>query len=291
MAALEAEHALLVERTKNQSDGEAERTQIAELKRQLGDRERWIQELETRLTIADARADEASAELEEQRERASRVPEPRSGRIESTTDSPRHTEAMKNELAALRRELDSVIAERDTMRRERAEISTARDSLQGELDIKRREASDLHQTIADRDSRIASMSEREDSSELEALEAQLRERGLAVRKLEADLREAERLGRELVVELETLREAPGAGSNGLPPNGLQEKLDRLAELNAQREADLAAARWSIEAMEARLVDSEGSDERQELERALDQARARLQEQAVLIEQLRSVPRD
>ena len=78
------------------------------------------------------------------------------------------------------------------------------------------------------------------------------------------------------------------------------KLDRLAALNAEREADLTAARWTIDKLEARLADfNEQPSERQplvdssrndnlrhDLERQLHSAQAELQRQAALIDQLR-----
>lgn len=287
MAALEAELAALRDKAQSRADADADRTQIAELKRQLEQRDRWTQELEARLTIADARADDAAAELEEHRERASRAAEPRSGRQDPSADSPRQLQALEKELAALRHELDAMIAERDAARRERTDAVAQLEAFSTEIDARRAEALELRQTLADRDSRIAELTTAEDDgAELAALEAQLRERGVELRRREKELAEAERLGRELLLELEAARQSPGGGDTG----ELTAKLDRLAEVNAQREADLAAARWSIEALESRLVDAEGADQRLELERALDQAKTRLQEQAVLIEQLRAASR-
>jgi hypothetical protein len=181
-----------------------------------------------------------------------------------------------------------MIAERDGARRERTDAVAQLEAFSAEIDTRRGEVLELRQTLADRDARIAElMTEEDDGDELAALEAQLRERGVELRRREKELAEAERLGRELLLELETARQSPG----GADTSELTAKLDRLADVNAQREADLAAARWSIEALESRLLDAEGADQRQELERALDQAKTRLQEQAVLIEQLRASARD
>jgi hypothetical protein len=108
-------------------------------------------------------------------------------------------------------------------------------------------------------------------------------------------------------------------------NELERKLDRLAELNAQREADLVAARWTIEELELNLGSVAASDDRvsgrrpsrglpdtdpsggladprkttaiqgtstldpvrAELERRLASAEAALQRQSVLLEQLKA----
>lgn len=265
MAALEAEHAALVEQARRQGAAEADREKIGALEQQLAKRDAWIQELETRLTIADARADEAQAELEEQRERSRRPEPPRAGRPELDA-SRRQVDALRQELEALRRELDAVLAERETAK-------------EG--------AAALQRSLAERDAQLAELSEAEaDGAEVAGLEQQLRERGAEIRKLEGELRGAEVLGRELLRELEAAHERSAETAGPARPD-LRQRLDELAELNARREADLTAARWSIEALEARLTEAEGSAERgRELAQALQQAEARVQEQATLIEQLR-----
>jgi flagellar biosynthesis chaperone FliJ len=285
LAALEAEQAVLVERSRAQLGSDADRAQIGELKRQLEQRDRWIHELETRLTIADARADEAQSELEEQRERGSRGTDPRSARVDAGADpTRRQVDSIRRELESLRRELDAVIVERDAARTERDALSAQRSAVDPELELRRQELVELRQMLAARDARIAELTEPEDGSECQALESVLRERGARVRLLEAELREAERLGRELVLELEDSRQGVAEA-----PDQLREKLDRLADDSARREADLAAARWSIEELEGRLAEHDNAREQhRELERALEQARGRLQEQAALIAQLRGL---
>jgi hypothetical protein len=151
--------------------------------------------------------------------------------------------------------------------------------------------------------------------EIAVLEAQLAERGAEVRRLERDLREAERVGRELVRELGARPESvvtpqPEPEAPAPEPNpeieDLRRKLDALAALNVEREADLAAARWAVEALEARLRDLQelrGSaadlaaglrnGARDEPNRPYpaeltpEEAQADLQRRAVLIEQLRT----
>jgi chromosome segregation ATPase len=178
-----------------------------------------------------------------------------------------------------------VIVERDASRGERDALAVERDRLSAEIDVRRREIVELRQMLADRDARIATLVSREDEGEreeLQALESLLRERGAKVRALETALAETERFGRELVLELADTREQPAA-----PGGELKDSLDRLARVNAEREADLAAARWSIEELETRLLETNGDQEkRRDLERALELAQARLQEQASLITQLR-----
>ena len=263
-AALEADRNHAARQQEQLAASRVDRERVEALEGQLTKRDAWIQELETRLTIADARADEAQAELEEQRERARRAPEPSSRPARPDADSRRQVEGLRRELDALKRELDSVLTDRDRARQR---------------------ASELEAMVAERDAKIAELESRESASEedpeLARLEAQLYERGAEIRKLQSDMREAERLGRELLTEIEVLREAPPSR-----PGELEAKLDELAAQNALREADLAAARWSIEALESRLLDVDGGDRKKDLEQALARAEARVQEQATLIEQLR-----
>jgi SAM-dependent methyltransferase len=157
------------------------------LQRELEKRDAWIKELEARAAVADARADEAQAEVEELRKR------------------PQVDPAQEQRIAELTRELETLRAE--------------------------------------------AASQSSDSSEVDDLEARLRERGNELRRLEAELREAERVGKSLLGDAE-----------------------RLAEINARREADLEAARWTIQTLSGGAT-SEAD------------AEAELQRQAVLLAQV------
>lgn len=112
-------------------------------------------------------------------------------------------------------------------------------------------------------------------SEMAGLEAALLERGHVIAALTRDLREAERVGRELLGEL-------AGGSNGAPVVAagevdLRGRLDALAESAARAEADLQAASWRIAQLERELGEARratGQPERAqiELEEALTAAR-------------------
>ncbi len=160
---------------------------VTALQVEVAKRDAWISELESRASVADARADEAQAELDELRNRP-REPDPEHVR----------------KLAELSRELEAL--------------------------------------------RTAARSEPVESGEVADLEARLVERGAEIRRLEAELKDTERLGRNLLDEVE-----------------------RLAEVNAEREADLQAARWTLQA------GGNGSPD--------PDAQAELQRQAVLLGQL------
>jgi SAM-dependent methyltransferase len=78
------------------------------------------------------------------------------------------------------------------------------------------------------------------AADLSALEQALTERGEHVRKLERELREAERIGKEL------LRQLPAAGDTA-PPAQRQANEAELAQKLAKTQADLVATRWALEA--------------------------------------------
>jgi SAM-dependent methyltransferase len=173
----------------------------AELARQ----NQWIKELESRASTADERADHADTELEELRTKL-QIEQEALGALKAQHE---------NELGALRTEL----------RAKASELLRASSEL------------------AQRDRQLAEKSavEQEGSPELAAFEQQLVERGSEVRKLEQDLRTAERTGRELARELERRRtDQASAGSA---------ELERAL---AEREADLQAAAWTIESLSLRL---------------------------------------
>jgi SAM-dependent methyltransferase len=214
-----------------------------ELARKLKQQESWIAELESRAETADLRADQAEeeverlrAELESAREAAlaapppppppapvTRVPEPP---VRAPTPIPD---------PALVRELERARAELHELEATRSRLS----ELEGRLAERDASRAALEGTIAERDARIAELSNAaplEATSDLDALEKQLVERGAELRKLEFALREGERLGRELVSELERAR------SGGDPD--LVQKLGTLADRLASSEADRLALAWA-----------------------------------------------
>ena len=130
------------------------------------------------------------------------------------------------------------------------------------------------------------------AGEIAALEAALRERGKLIVALQAELRESERVGKELVDELGHLFEASphgeGAAGGGSAQEGpaageskeaLRRQLDTLAHSAARYEADLHAATWRIAQLERELSEARVSVEparvHEELEQALSAAQAEL----------------
>jgi SAM-dependent methyltransferase len=90
------------------------------------------------------------------------------------------------------------------------------------------------------------------AAELSALEQALKERGEHVRKLERELREAERVGRELV------RQLPKLGSDAAPSLPAAADTEGLAQKLAKSQADLIATRWALEAAVRRAPAAEAS---------------------------------
>ncbi len=165
----------------------------------------WIKELESRASTADERADHADTELDELRARL---------------------ETEQQALSALKAQHDKELG-----------------ALRTELHAKASELLRTSTELAQRDRQLAEKSalEREGSPELAVFEQQLVERGGEVRRLEQELRTAERTGRELARELERRRvdQATAGGA----------ELERAL---AEREADLQAAAWTIESLSLRL---------------------------------------
>lgn len=205
-----------------------------ELTRKLKQQESWIAELEARAETADLRADEAEeeverlrAELDAARESALVAPPPRV--VEAPPPPPAPDPHLLRELERARAELHELEATRARLT-----------ELEGRLAERDASRAALEGAIAERDARIAELSTAtplEATSDLDALEKQLAERGAELRRLEHALGEGERLGRELITELERAR------SGGDPD--LVQKLGTLADRLAVSEADRLALAWAV----------------------------------------------
>ncbi len=290
VAALEAEtrrlsHQLLEHK---RTSGSSDTQELAQLRKELAQRDQWIQSLEARASTADERADQVQAELEEQVEQ-----------------SKLREQAQIGEATKLR----------DQRIRELEEKLQQRQAENGGL---RSELRSLEQKLSQQTQASAEAA----AAELTGLEQQLVERAHQVRQLERELRETERVGRELLLELEEMRqsrestavdesgthEQAGSPSGEMPPDvaaapvefggsanvkELYEKLDRLAALNAEREADLTALRWTVAELESKLALGLPAQvqlrlaERDQLAQQLEQAKALLEQQSVLLAQLRA----
>lgn len=240
LVALEAENKRL-SRLRGFTSARSDSAELERLRRELKRRDDWIAQLEARAEAADARADdvqqqadEALARLQAEREELAQRPKP----IPDDQNKEETLQQLETELASLKTQL----AEKDS------------------------KLIELKSDVEKRNRQIEMLSGVEDvdhSAELSALESQLSERGEEIRRVQADLKQAEQLGRELIRELEDLRQNARLGelSQDNPEASrleasklgeLERQLAQLAEANARCEADLAAAGWTIEELEGRL---------------------------------------
>lgn len=93
------------------------------------------------------------------------------------------------------------------------------------------------------------------SAELRALEQQLKERAQETERLNEQLRVADKVGQELLSELETLKQAAAGARSPAELDELRERLRRAEETEARRVADLTAAQWTIEQLRSQLQDA------------------------------------
>lgn len=154
-----------------------------------------------------------------------------------------HSANVASELSARKQE------SRELLERNQ-ELSGRATQLESDLDAAHvrfeQQAADLaaeRKKLAEAEATIARLkTDDETPRELTALEASLRERGEHIRSLQDQLREAERVGRELLREL---GRGPGAGANA-------SGAEQLAAENARLTANLEAMSWSVQELEGRL---------------------------------------
>lgn len=179
----------------------------AALRKQLAQQETWILELEARAAIADERADASESELDLLRETL--------GNREQLTTA---------ELTSLRQE---------------------RDASRGEIDRLHARANDLSDLLELKQAELATLSA-DDSIETEIprLESQLKEQGQQLRRLEAELREAERTGRALIRKLAVLAE-PEPPIRTEPEPSPKQTAGHLVDRLVHAEAELVSLRWTL----------------------------------------------
>ena len=209
---------------------EAAEAKTTELHRELGAAKARITELANALHATEARLDEADDQAQTlRRPLAMREPVVVSGeveggmmariaRMEATAFAERRAaEEAKRTIEESKRAQELLTAQRD------AAIARA-EKLQAQLDQERHERKDLVIAKAALESEVLRLQRRieelsaeqesEAAPEIVGLEDALRERGKHIASLERDLRESERIGRELVAEIESLRELAGVDGGG-----------------------------------------------------------------------------
>jgi len=208
----------------------------------------WIKELESRASTADERADHTETELEAERAKF----EAERAKFEAERakfDAERvKLEAERVKLEAERQASGAQKTQHEKeLSAARAELSALRTqagNLRADASSKASEIARVASELAARDRQIAEQAEKIEQGsalELAEFERQLTERGTEVRRLEQELRTAERTGRELVRELERRNSEQSKQGNS--------ELERSL---AEREADLQAAAWTIESLSLRL---------------------------------------
>jgi hypothetical protein len=153
------------------------------------------------------------------------------------------------------------LATRDTKLREAETRVFARDAellaLRQELENKNQQLKQQEAKLTELTSKLKQGPSAEEAaaaaSDLSALEKTLAERGEHIRKLERELREAERIGKELV------RQLPGSNPESAADARRKAGESELAQKLAKSQADLIATRWALEAAVKRGGGSEAPE--------------------------------
>jgi hypothetical protein len=157
-------------------------------------------------------------------------------------------EAELQRTRAAEAELQRKAAEAELQRKKAAEAELQRKAAEAELQRKKAAEAELQRKVAEAElqrKKAAEASEGEVQPELRELEAKLVERAAEVGRLEEDLHKTERFGRQLIIEVSQLK-SERASSDAA------QAVTRLAARNAELEADLEAARWTISNLEANV---------------------------------------
>ena len=188
-----------------------------------------------RIAELEAQLEEEAAETQ----RAETLPPP--------VDDDKTVRGYEFQIEELRQTLGEVRAERDAAKKRASQIDELEQALAEALSKPAKtEDVDVDEALQD---------------EIAALEGRLKERGRVVAKLQEDLRESERIGRELLNKMQNGASHAGAG-----------QLDALMQKCARYEADLEAASWKIASLEEQVITSDGTSESNMLEEALRASR-------------------
>lgn len=148
----------------------------------------------------------------------------------------------------LERELEEAVLAQEELDKAQERIATLQGHLkdsEDEVDLLTEKVQDLEETLRELE---ATAQARGAEEEVVRLEQQLEERGVRVRELEAQLEDLTIFAKTLVAEKRHLA----------PPSELSEEKGRIEALSlalAEKEADLVAARWTIQSLEQRGVGS------------------------------------
>lgn len=208
------------------------------LVQELAERDVRIEQLESQLTATSARASHAASEVETLRKKAA-----------EDGESAAAIGALVQEKAELSAKVARLSAENEKLGKELAAAVAQEATAQKALLSRDAEKAKLEQSLAAAEARIAKLSAAENAGtpdDVSRLEAALEERAGKLRQLEKDLREAERVGRELVRELKGAQASAETRGVGLGDG------EALGQENARLRADLEALSWTIQELEGRL---------------------------------------
>ena len=266
------------------SSASAEPQELARLQKQIAKNDHWIQELERRATAADARADEALVEIERLQAELARTHSEERKRQESVEQARQRTAELAQRLSALEGIEKSSL---DDVSRLEAQLHSRAQ------EIERLEATLREATRAGRELllRVEDLTSGQASTNHEA----------STDPAEADLGWSATMSHDGPVSDSPVEkeeppspEAPPSdsaetgGESAEPGAGdLRRQLEAIAAREARLAADLTAAEWIMGRLCARLEEDSATRPVAELARALVEARARLQSQAVLLEQHRA----
>jgi chromosome segregation ATPase len=190
----------------------------------------------------------------------------------------RQLEDLRKQHDDARRQLDELRRQHDELKRRHDDELRRQASSAAEQDTLRKSLADLTRRLEEQSALVVTLNQQvsrvdaEPSDDITRLEEQLQERGREVARLEQAIAETERFGKQLIVQLEALKQGPG--------DATEAQLERLARRNAELEANLESARWTISQLELAPP---------ELPKTAPDARdaeANVQRQAVLLEQAR-----
>ena len=219
-------------------EGQALQRKLSEVEAELAGDKKAFAALRAKLSEAEAAHAPRDAKLRE----AEAALAPRDAKL-------REIEAALAGRDAKLREAEAAVAGRDAKLREAETKVFARDA---ELAALRQELENKNQQLKQQEASLAQLNEKlrqgpsaeeaaTAAAELEGLERALAERGEHVRKLERELREAERIGKELV------RQLPGTSPEGAAETRYKASEAELSQKLAKSQADLIATRWALEA--------------------------------------------
>ncbi|WP_437276902.1 hypothetical protein WME90_37475 [Sorangium sp. So ce375] len=250
---------------------------VAELEASASGARRELSKLTSERDTARRRAQESERALEEARRAAAKVEE---------------LEAARAELA---RERDRQKERADRNERESRALEDQRSALEARRLLLEARIVELEQAVVALEQRASELEKRDAgeaaAAEIAGLEEALRDRGHVIASLMTQLRESERVGKELVDELGTVFVSAttdrggsgpaadggsggaltGSGGQGDAVEALRQQLDALARSAASSEADLRAASWKIAQLEREVTEAREAAGAPALHEELEQA--------------------